>query len=124
MRALQLFLSAAALGSMSLNVAAAAPDLSGVWFISNHAGPLRTVDGKVPPLTPEAKTVYAAHKAALAKGDYSFDGVTHCLPPGLPRLMLMHEPFEIIQRPKALYFVYQLNRLPRRVYLEDRKSVV
>ena len=119
MRALQLFLSAAALGSMSLNVAAAAPDLSGVWFISNHAGPLRTVDGKVPPLTPEAKTVYAAHKAALAKGDYSFDGVTHCLPPGLPRLMLMHEPFEILQRSKALYFVHQLNRLPRRVYLDE-----
>jgi hypothetical protein len=119
MRALQIFLSSAALGAMSVNASAAAPDLSGVWFISGHVGALKTVDGKAPPLTPEAQAVYAAHKAAIAKGDFSFDGVTHCLPPGLPRLMLMHEPFEILQRPKALYFVYQLNRLPRRVYLDE-----
>ncbi len=58
-------------------------------------------------------------RRAIAKGDFSFDGVTRCLPPGLPRLMLMHEPFEILQRPKALYFVHQINRLPRRVYLDE-----
>jgi hypothetical protein len=119
MRALQVFLSTAALGAMSLNVSAAAPDLSGVWFISSHVGALKTVDGQAPPLTPAAQAVYTAHKAAIAKGDYSFDGATHCLPPGLPRLMVMHEPFEILQRPKALYFVYQINRLPRRVYLDE-----
>jgi hypothetical protein len=119
MRSLQIFLTSAAFSAMSANVSAAAPDLSGVWFISAHVGALKTLDGKAPPLTPAAQRVYAAHQAAIAKGDFAFDGVTHCLPPGLPRLMLMHEPFEILQRPKALYFVYQLNRLPRRVYLDE-----
>jgi hypothetical protein len=119
MKTLGVFLSAAALGSMSVTALAAAPDLSGVWMLSTHVGALKTVDGKAPPLTPAAQAVYAAHKAAMAKGDYSFDGMSHCLPPGLPRLMLIHEPFEILERPKELYFVHQLNRLPRRVYLNE-----
>jgi hypothetical protein len=33
--------------------------------------------------------------------------------------MLMHEPFEILQRDKIVYFVYQVNRLPRRAYLNE-----
>jgi hypothetical protein len=70
MRVLPIFLSTAALGAMSLNVSAAAPDLSGVWFISTHVGALKTVDGKAPPLTAAAQAVYAAHKAAIAKGDF------------------------------------------------------
>ncbi len=119
MRGLCLLLSAATLALVSLNALAAPPDLSGVWFISSPVGALKTVEGKAPPLTPEAKIVLDAHRAAAAKGDYSFDGTTHCLPPGLPRLLLMHAPFEILQKPKVIYFVHQLNRLPRRAYLDE-----
>jgi hypothetical protein len=119
MRRLGMLLSATALGLVSLQACADPPDLSGVWFISAHVGAVKTTDGHAPPLTPAAKAVYEAHRAAAAKGDYSFDGVTHCLPPGLPRLMLMSEPFEILQKPKVIYFVHQLNRLPRRVYLDE-----
>lgn len=96
-----------------------APDFSGVWSISSPVMALKTIDGHAPPLTADAKSVYEAHRAAAAKGDFSFDGTVHCLPPGLPRLMLMREPFEILQRPKVIYFVHQLNRLPRRVYLNE-----
>jgi hypothetical protein len=119
MRGFCVLLSTTAFGMVSLDALAAPPDLSGVWFISAHVDAAKTVDGKLPPLTPAAKTVYDAHRAAAAKGDYSFDGLTHCLPPGLPRLMLMHEPFEILQKPKVIYFVHQLNRLPRRAYLDE-----
>ena len=74
----------------------------------------------MPPLTAGARTVYEQRLAAAAHGDRSFDGVTRCLPPGLPRLMLMDKPFEILQRPKVIYFVHQLNRLPRRAYLNEK----
>jgi hypothetical protein len=114
-----MLLSAATLSFVSLRAFADPPDLSGVWFISAHVTAAKTVDGHAPPLTPAAKAVYETHRAAAAKGDYSFDGVTHCLPPGLPRLMLMSEPFEILQKPKVIYFVHQLNRLPRRAYLDE-----
>jgi hypothetical protein len=119
MSAVRMLLSAAALAAMSLDALAAPPDLSGVWFISAHVGALKTVEGHAPPLTPQAKSVLEAHGKAAAKGDFSFDGTTHCLPPGLPRLLLMREPFEILQKPKVIYFVHQLNRLPRRAYLDE-----
>jgi hypothetical protein len=119
MRGVCVLLSAAAMSLMSLGALAAPPDLSGVWFISTHVGALKSVEGQPPPLTPEARKVFDAHRAAAAKGDFSFDGTTHCLPPGLPRLLLMREPFEILQKPKVIYFVHQLNRLPRRVYLDE-----
>jgi len=118
MRGLGVLLAAAAL-AVTCDALAAPPDLTGVWLISSHVGALKTVDGHAPPLTPTAKSVYDAHRAAIGKGDFSFDGVTRCLPPGLPRLLLMHEPFEILQRPKAIYFVHQINRLPRRAYLDE-----
>lgn len=113
-------LSLAAAGTMTGAAAQAHPDFTGVWAITAPVQALKTAQGQAPPLKPEAQAVLAAHRALAAKGDYSFDGVTRCLPPGLPRLMLMHEPFEILQRDKIIYFVHQLNRLPRRAYLDDK----
>jgi hypothetical protein len=33
--------------------------------------------------------------------------------------MLVQRPFEILQRPKIIYFIHELNRLPRRAYLDE-----
>jgi hypothetical protein len=109
----------AAVAAVSLAASAAVPDLSGVWVIAAPVGALKTADGHTPPLNADGLKTYAAHRAAAAKGDYAFDGMTRCLPPGLPRLLLVHEPFEILQKPKVIYFVHQLNRLPRRAYLDE-----
>jgi hypothetical protein len=98
---------------------AAQPDLTGVWSIANPVDALKTSEGKLPPLLPAAKAIYDQHRAAAARGDRSFDGTTRCLPPGLPRLMLVSRPFEILQRPKVIYFIHELNRLPRRAYVDE-----
>lgn len=98
----------------------ARPDLTGVWQIKPQVDVLKTTTGELPPLKPAARIVYEAHRASAAKGDYSYDGVTRCLPPGLPRLMLMREPFEILQRDKVIYFLFQVNRLPRRAYVDEK----
>lgn len=95
------------------------PDLTGVWSVVKPPDAVKTVDGKLPPLLPDAKAVYEKHLTQAAKGDRSFDGTSRCLPPGLPRLMLIQRPFEILQRPKTIYFVHELNRLPRRAYLDE-----
>lgn len=98
---------------------AAAPDLTGVWLIVKPPTTLKTVTGARPPLNPDGKALYEQHLAAAARGDRTFDGTGRCLPPGLPRLMLVNEPFEILQRDKAVYFVHELNRLPRRAYFGE-----
>ena len=97
----------------------AVPDLTGVWAISNAPATLKTTEGATPPLTSEAKAVYDQHLAAAARGDRSFDETRLCLPPGLPRLMLLNKPFEILQRDKTVYFVHQDNRMPRRAYFGE-----
>jgi hypothetical protein len=38
----------------------------------------------------------------------------------LPRLMLIRPPFEILQRPNTIFFGHELNRLPRRAYLNEK----
>src|SRR5689334_5164805 len=96
---------------MPVAALAAPPDLTGVWSIVSAPTTLKTVDGATPPLTEMGKKLYAEHQQALAKGDRaSFDETTICLPPGLPRLMLVNKPFELIQRKNAVYFVHQDNR--------------
>jgi hypothetical protein len=96
------------------------PDLTGVWSIADPRATLKTSEGATPPLTAEAKNVYERRLAAAAKGDRSFDETRLCLPPGLPRLMLLNKPFEILQRDKAVYFVHQDNRMPRRAYFGEQ----
>ena len=110
----------AAAWSVPLLAQGAQPDFTGVWSIARPVHALLTIEGNVPPLNAAARSVYQEHLAAAARGDRSFDGTTRCLPPGLPRLMLVNEPFEILQRDKAVYFIHQLNRLPRRAYFGEK----
>jgi hypothetical protein len=112
-------LLAAVLGSAMGVARADPPDLTGVWSVVNPPHALKTLDGAEPPLTAAARAVYEQHIQAAAHGDRSFDGMNRCLPPGLPRLMFVKEPFEILEKPKVIYFIFQLNRLPRRAYIGE-----
>lgn len=111
-------LLAMAAASVATSALAAQPDFTGVWQISGYSPTLKSVDGKPPPLTAEAKAVYDKHKASAAKGDRSYDSAEYCIPEGMPRLMLINKPFEIVQKPNAMYFVHQ-NRLPHRAYFNE-----
>ena len=109
-------------GQSGAQAANAPPDLTGIWQRGGYPAPTTAERGQAPPLLPDAAKVYAEHKAAAAKGDKSHDLATVCLPEGIPRLMLKAEPFEILQRPALLAFVYQVNRLPRVVYLNEQPT--
>lgn len=95
------------------------PDFTGVWSIAAYSPALKAADGKPIPLKPDAKAEYDKHLAAAAKGDRSWDETTLCLPHGLPRLMLQTKPFQIMQRPKAVFFLHQENRLPHKAYFNE-----
>lgn len=98
---------------------AMAADLTGVWQAVAPAAALRTEQGQVPPLLPEAKQTYEQHLAARKTGKAAdFDGTLHCQPPGIPRAYLMGMPFEIQQEDKFVYFLFQWNRLIRVVDLD------
>ncbi len=94
------------------------PDFTGVWSITPYTGALKPADGQPIPFKPQAKAAYEKTLAAGKAGDRSWDPAAQCLPEGLPRIMIINEPFEIMQRDKAVYFVSQ-NRVPWKAFFQE-----
>ena len=117
-------LAVAAMGSLMDSNAYATPDFSGVWQVEKNIQELKTVDGQVPPLMPEAAKVYEDQKKKWKAGDLSFDPTAKCISPGLPRMLYVPYPFEIIQRPQKLTYMFEWNYWNRHVYLGDRAKEV
>ena len=104
--------------------AAAAPaqsqsrgQIAGNWLVEKPVFALRSADGSEPPLKAAAAKVYRERQAARASGDTSFDGGTWCASLGMPRMLLVDYPFEIIVRPKMVAFLHQWNWWARLVYM-------
>lgn len=98
-------------------------DMTGVWRRADYKAAVTVDGGGQPRMTTEGARLYGAHRAAAARGDRSHDTATICLPEGIPRLMLKAEPFEILQRSTLVAFNYQINRLPRVVYLDAKPPI-
>ena len=95
--------------------AAAEPTLNGgTWQAVDPPQALRTVQGKEPPLLPQARAIYQQNIAARKAGKLDFDGTEKCLAPGIPRLLTMTPgAFEFLQRPEQIVMTYEWNRLVR-----------
>lgn len=89
----------------------AAPDISGVWRLAGaFQSELRTTDDKAPPLLPKALATYRQRQAALSKGDHAFDNAsTICVSPGMPRMVQLPYPFQIIQGSRYMLFLFEWN---------------
>lgn len=93
-------------------VSTAPADLAGVWQLAQPMTTLFTVDGKLPPLLPEARKLYDERVARRKAGDISWDPAQHCKPLGEPRAMMeMAWPFQILQSEGRIDIGYQYNRL-------------
>jgi hypothetical protein len=99
-------------------MAAGAPtDLSGIWMIEQPVAVLKTTEGSPPPLLPDARKTYESRLAARRTGDTSFDQTTWCAAPGVPRLMYLPYPFQIMMGPKRAVFLFEWDRWARVVDL-------
>jgi len=103
--------------------AQAVPDFTGVWRLQDgFKAELKTIDGKMPPLLPEAAEIYREHEASHRIGDLSFDAAsTICLSPGMPRMLLLPYPFQIMQRPHQMAFLFEWNNRHRLVDLSGKE---
>lgn len=99
---------------------AAAPDLSGYWQVERYIEELRTLEGKEPPLKPEAKKLYAQRKAAQRAGKLDFDPAAKCISPGVPRLMFLPYAMEFLQGSGELSMLFAWNRHHRHVDLTGK----
>ena len=93
-------------------------NFEGVWLILGEHSALRTLAGKVPPMTRAAAARYAANLAARRGGKPAFDTLQSCKPHGFPRILFAAYPVEILQEPKQVTFIHEVHHMPRMVYLD------
>jgi len=84
------------------------------WDQSRRVGPPQQA-----PLTAEYQALYDANLADQAAGGQGADPTGKCIPPGMPRMMTVVFPMEIIIMPKITYILTDYTE-PRRIYTDGR----
>ncbi|HEY1899453.1 MAG TPA: hypothetical protein VGG49_06660 [Steroidobacteraceae bacterium] len=95
---------------------AGTPNFTGKWINPKPAIPLRTAEGKAPPLNAAGKAEYEKRQAALKSGDHKIDPISSCLMHGVPRLLYTPLPFLILQTTRNVNFVHEANHTFRNIY--------
>jgi hypothetical protein len=99
------------------------PDWSGQW--KSMAGiqwdPTKPLGrAQQPPLTPEYQARYEASLADQAAGGLGDDPTGRCIPHGMPRVMTVVYPMEIVILPKTTYILTDYT-VSRRVFTDGRE---
>jgi hypothetical protein len=97
---------------------ASQPDLSGLWVVTG--GFYFAPDRSVPRLLGEYKETYARRTQAFKAGIAVDDLTADCLPAGMPHLLTVPYPFEIMQTPGRVTFLYEYDSVVRRVPVDGR----
>ena len=106
-------------GARALDDAAKYPDLKGQW---QRIGPNRwESSGHRAPLTAEYRAVYEANLAAMTAGGVGDMASWYCLPQGMPMMMSLYDPVEIVVTPEVTYvLISHVNDSYRRIYTDGR----
>jgi hypothetical protein len=121
--AIFLFLFTAELKTAALAAPAPSyPDWSGQWErIGSLNWPPEGYETAGPaPLTPEYQAVYERNQELRKNGILAGDPPATCLPPGMPRVMKMSFPMEIVITPTITYIIADWESQLRRVYTDGR----
>ena len=71
------------------------------------------------PLTPEYQAVFEASLRDQAAGGQGNDPTYKCIPAGMPRIMTVVFPMEVVITPKTTYLLFDYS-MPRRIYTDGR----
>jgi hypothetical protein len=96
------------------------PNLKGQW---NRVGPPRWLArGEKPPLTPEYQAEYARILADQEAGGTGNWPSTFCIPQGMPAMMNLFDPMEIVVTPEITYvLISHINDSYRRIFTDGRE---
>jgi hypothetical protein len=118
----------------ALHAAGAAPErnrLTGTWDRDPAGGagldPRYTsrTPAPDPPLKPEYKTEWLARQKAAREADERgqplYSNYTHCLPDGMPAMMMAMFPMEVLQTPGQITIIQEAYNQVRRIYLDEKQ---
>jgi hypothetical protein len=100
------------------------PNWKGQW--TRHAGGGQWDPTKPPgrgqqaPLTEEYVAIMEAGIASQRSGGQGVNSTPTCLPPGMPRAMIVYEPMEIVVTPEVTYILIEFMHQIRRIYTDGR----
>jgi hypothetical protein len=122
-----------ALGAMLLATSAGAqvfdpskyPDILGQWRRPAGVGiqwdqTKRLGRAQQAPLTPEYQAIFEASLKDQAAGGQGTDPTYKCIPAGMPRIMTVVYPMEIVITAKTTYLLFDYS-MPRRIYTDGRE---
>jgi len=97
------------------------PDLSGVWL--PQAAGASFSKWPPPPMTPWAVARFAANKPTMGPGAVldANDPTINCIPPGVPYILMVPTPFEILQTPNRTLELFEYNHWVRQIYTDGRE---
>ena len=100
------------------------PDFSGQWRRPPGIGiqwdQTKPVGrGQQAPLTPEYQKIFEASMADQAAGGQGNDPPSRCVPYGLPRIMSVIFPMEVVVTPATTHILFDY-AMPRRIYTDGR----
>jgi hypothetical protein len=98
------------------------PALAGQWVRTGGAqwDPNKPRGHQEAPLTPEYQAVFDQNQGELFTGGEIYNPQIKCLPGGMPRMMIVYEPMQIILTPQTTYiWVEQMGEF-RRIHTDGR----
>ncbi len=99
------------------------PDWHAQWYRVGPIGqynPTTARDNQGAPLTPEYQKIFEDNLADVRQGGQGTDPTYTCLPDGMPRLMNVIFPMEIIIMPKTTTILVEYLMQQRRIYTDGR----
>jgi len=94
------------------------PDWKGVW--DRRGAPRWIPPGEKAPLTPEYQAIMDWNTADQKAGGHGWEPSWMCLPPGMPRIMNVFEPMEIVVTPHTTYILISHIHDNRRIFTDGR----
>ena len=93
------------------------PDLKGQW---QRTSAPRWASAREAPLTEEYRAIFEANLKDQAAGGQGTDPTFTCLAPGMPRVMNVYEPMEIVVTPHTTHLLMQHIHDSRRIFTDGR----
>ena len=101
-----------------IRVPDAVPNISGTWVSMSSNRSIVPMDGSPTPFLPWARAYFEARGAAEASGMPLFDPNASCLPSGVPRVIPVPYPLDIVQTPERTMIAIEVMHSYRVVHMD------
>jgi hypothetical protein len=94
------------------------PNISGTWLSQSSNRSIMPLDGSPTPFLPWARAFFDNRTAAEARGEPLFDPNANCLPSGVPRVLAVPYPLDIVQTPELTVIAIEVMHNYRIIHMD------